>query len=288
MEIFVLKDKQKLNIPFHIETIGNSYSPSFHSHDCFEMTYVLRGSAVHAIGDMSYGMSEGALIVVSGMLSHAIIPDDDFTAYRILFDKELVSECFETFKDDIGFIRMFTLSSTAVTNNSHFSRLSIEDAETRTRFRVIFEKLSAEYSRGGDDGIIMIKNLVSELIVLTVRSFADRVARKRNINLLMTTASGYIEENLGNNLRVAEIAKMLNISTRHFNRAFKKFFNYSPQEFIIYLRTNKAKGMLAFTTINITDIAAACGFYDCTHFCKIFRRQTGISPKEYRRKASSA
>lgn len=288
MEIFVLKDNQKLNIPFHIETIGSGFSSSFHSHDCFEITYVLRSSALHVIGDMSYAMPEGALVVVSGMLSHAVVPDDDCVAYRILFDKELVSECFKTFKEDIGFIRMFTLSSAGVSDNSHFSRLGIEDAETRTRFRVLFEKLSNEYSRGGEDGMIMIKNLMSELIVLIIRTFADRAAIKRNINLLMTTASGYIEENLGNNLRVAEIAKMLNISTRHFNRAFKKFFNYSPQEFIIYLRTNKAKGMLAFTTINITDIAAACGFYDCTHFCKIFRRQTGISPKEYRRKASSA
>ena len=288
MEIVVLKDKQKLNIPFHIEMLGSDSSSEFHSHDCFEITYILRSEALHVIGDMSYAMPEGALVVVSGMLSHAIVPDDDCIAYRILFDKELVNECFETFKEDIGFIRMFSLSSAGVSDNSHFSRLGIEDAETRTRFRVLFEKLYAEYSRGGDDGIIMIKNLLSELIVLIIRSFSDRVAKKRNINLLMTIASGYIEENLGNSIRVEDIAKMLNISTRHFNRAFKKFFNYSPQQFIIYLRTNKAKGMLAFTTITITDIAAACGFYDCTHFCKIFKRQTGISPKEYRKKALSA
>lgn len=288
MEIFVLKDKQKLNIPFHIEIIDNRYSSAFHSHNCFEMTFVLRGSAVHAIGDMSYGMTEGALIVVSGMLSHAIIPDDDFAAYRILFDKKLAEECFETFKEDLGFIRMFTLSSADVSDSSHFSRLFVSDAENKTRFRILFEKLSAEYSRGGEDGAIMIKNLISELIVLTVRSFAERVANKRNINLLMATAGGYIEENLGNNIRVSGIAKMLNISTRHFNRAFKKFFDASPQEFITHLRINKAKSMLVFTTINITEIAAACGFYDCTHFCKIFRKQTGITPKEYRKKASSA
>ena len=288
MEIIVLKDKQKLNIPFHIETIGNRFSTAYHSHDCFEMTYVLRGGAVHAIGDMSYGMTEGALVVVSGMLSHAIIPDEDFTAYRLLFDREVAEECFETFKDNIGFLRMFTLSSAGVSDTSHFSRLLVEDAETRTRFRVLFEKLSNEYAHGGEDGIIMIKNLVSELIVLTVRSFADRIARKRNINLLMATAGGYIEENLGNNLRVEEIAKMLNISTRHFNRAFKKFFSFSPQEFITYLRINKAKSMLVFTTINITDIANACGFYDCTHFCKVFKKQTGSSPKNYRKKTLSA
>ena len=288
MEIIVLKNKQKLNIPFHIELIGNNFSTSFHSHDCFEITYVTRGSAVHTIGDMSYQMTEGAFIVVSGILSHAIIPDEEFAAYRILFDKEIAAECFDTFKENIGFLRMFTLSSDNIADTSHFSRMIVEDTETRTHFRVLFEKLSAEYSRGGEDGIIMIKNLISELIILTMRSFAELIAQKRNINLLMATAGGYIEENLGNSIRVDDIAKMLGISTRHFNRAFKNFFNASPQEFITALRINKAKTMLVFTTVNITKIATACGFYDCTHFCKVFKKLTGLSPKIYRKKSLSA
>lgn len=287
MKMIVLKTKQKLNIPFHIEKLDISNTEAIHSHDCFEITYVFRGKAVHSIGDMSYPIPVGAFFVVSNMLSHAIIPEEDFECYRILFDKEIVADCFETFKKDIGFVRMFMLSSTSVTNNSHFSRLLIENEELQNKFQIIFEKLLAEYTRGGYDGLIMIKNLLSELIILTIRSYADRIARKNNINALMAGAGGYIEENLGNPIKVETLAKRLNLSTRHFNRAFKNFFGLSPLQFITYLRINKAKGMLVFTTINITEIANACGFYDCTHFCKTFKQQTGVSPKTYRKKALS-
>lgn len=92
----------------------------------------------------------------------------------------------------------------------------------------------------------------------------------------------YIDENLDQELKVALLAERAELSSPHFCRIFKKSTGLSPHRYILLQRINKAKKLLESSTINLSDIALQCGFYDQSHFNLQFRNFTGMTPKAYR------
>ena len=80
----------------------------------------------------------------------------------------------------------------------------------------------------------------------------------------------------------AKLAAVCNISEVYFRKLFTKHFGISPKQFIIDVRIQKAKQMLAEGTFGISAIAEKCGFSNQYHFCRLFKHHTGITPSEYR------
>ena len=70
-----------------------------------------------------------------------------------------------------------------------------------------------------------------------------------------------------------------------FGRMFRSTFHTTPHQFLLELRVQRAKQLLATTTVPIAEIAAQCGFPIPSHFTTTFRSRTGVTPTEYRRNA---
>lgn len=82
-------------------------------------------------------------------------------------------------------------------------------------------------------------------------------------------------------LTVSELASLCNISEAYFRRVFAKNYGMSPKEFLIDIRINKAKQLLAEGALKINTVAAECGFSNQYHFCRTFKEKTGQTPTEY-------
>ncbi len=94
----------------------------------------------------------------------------------------------------------------------------------------------------------------------------------------------YIENNYTNKLNIDEIAKMVHLNGRSFLRRFKKATANTPLEYIQRVKVEAAKKKLESTTQTILEIMYGIGYNDEKAFRNVFRRHTGISPKEYQRK----
>ncbi|MEQ1840448.1 MAG: helix-turn-helix transcriptional regulator, partial [Verrucomicrobiales bacterium] len=79
------------------------------------------------------------------------------------------------------------------------------------------------------------------------------------------------------------LAALAKLSVPHFNRLFRKVLRLSPMEYVLSLRVQEAQRLLSTTQSSLSEIAAATGFYDQSHFTKRFRRVTGMTPSEYRK-----
>ena len=79
----------------------------------------------------------------------------------------------------------------------------------------------------------------------------------------------------------ADLARLCNISEVYFRRIFTKHYKTTPKQFMIDIRINKAKQMLAEGALKIGAVAERCGFSNQYHFCRIFKEKTGITPTEY-------
>jgi len=97
----------------------------------------------------------------------------------------------------------------------------------------------------------------------------------------------YIEDTLGQPIRLRELAALAGISARHFERAFRQSTGSSPHAYVMNRRLHMARDLLINQPeLPIDQIALRLGFSSSSHFSSAFRRQTGLTPTDFRKTLS--
>ena len=104
-----------------------------------------------------------------------------------------------------------------------------------------------------------------------------------DVPFLLKKVVKYIEENISSRIDINELAQMTRWSSQHFIRVFTQFMGDTPYQFILKKKMEKAKVLITETDISMKDIAFDLGFLSYGNFCKIFKRETGKNPDEYRK-----
>lgn len=93
----------------------------------------------------------------------------------------------------------------------------------------------------------------------------------------------YIAENLNEKLTVQRLADESHMSTSHFSRVFKQQTGFSPYDYVLITRLNKAKYLLQKTEMSVSSIAYETGFNSESNFIYFFTDNEGISPGKFRK-----
>ena len=99
----------------------------------------------------------------------------------------------------------------------------------------------------------------------------------------VTRAERYIAEHLSDPINLEELAQHEGIAYSHFRRLFRSSTGYSPWQYIIHLRLEMARRMLAGSDAKLRDIAEKLGFSTAFHFSSAFKNAYGSSPTVWRR-----
>lgn len=103
----------------------------------------------------------------------------------------------------------------------------------------------------------------------------------------MQRVLNYVERNLNKGMTLEEVADNVNISVCYLSRLFKKTLQVN---FISYLTTRRmelAKDLLRTTDFPVTNIAIELSYSDVNYFCKVFKKEVGLSPAGYRRSSDA-
>ncbi len=106
----------------------------------------------------------------------------------------------------------------------------------------------------------------------------------RELSSFVQKAVRYIEQHLGEELSREDIANHVYLNSAYLSRLFKKETGQSLTDYILELRIAKVKPLLERTNLKISDIAQTVGYDNFSHFTKMFKKATGLTPFEYRRK----
>jgi transcriptional regulator GlxA family with amidase domain len=144
------------------------------------------------------------------------------------------------------------------------------------------ERLAVEAFRGGawdyfsqPIDIKELSNRISSLLGIPLQQ------EKRNFNSLIK-AIKFINENYTKHLKLSDIARISCMSVSTFERIFKKEIGVTFITYVNRLRISKAINLLK-EDMSMNEIAVTCGFTSQSHFCRVFKNITGISPREYKR-----
>lgn len=119
-------------------------------------------------------------------------------------------------------------------------------------------------------------------------AFVDRALeyvrdRGKEVSPFVRKAIRYIEEHLDEDLGRDEIANYVFLNSAYLSRLFKRELGKSLSEYILEARINKVKPLLEETNIKISEIALSVGYSNFSHFTRMFKKATGLTPHEYRR-----
>ncbi len=143
-------------------------------------------------------------------------------------------------------------------------------------------------SKTPDNESEFLKSLLTmELFVWLSRSLRSQwetnlATKGHKLKEILESAKSYIDNNYNTDISLTDIASFVYISTSHFARAFKKYYNISPIQYLLSVRIEKAKALLEETNLKVGDIASSVGFSAQQRFNDIFKKHLGVSPSEYR------
>ena len=128
---------------------------------------------------------------------------------------------------------------------------------------------------------------LQQILILVQRI---RLERRPSVNTHiqeeMEYARCYFNEHYNEQINIEEYAESRNMSVSWFQRNFKQIANCSPMQYLLTIRMNNAASLLESTDYSMAEISAIVGYDNPLYFSRLFKKQNGVSPSEYRKLVS--
>ncbi|MBC7827791.1 MAG: AraC family transcriptional regulator [Chitinophagaceae bacterium] len=129
-----------------------------------------------------------------------------------------------------------------------------------------------------------INQLLDELLILIARQLTRLNNSRRDFPQTFLKLEQTLRENLSHQWTVEEMAALVGLGTTAFSEKVKNYTGFSPLNYLINIRISEAIKLLKQLDVNVTKIALNVGFYSSQHFATTFKKLTGYTPREFRKK----
>lgn len=284
------KEMFKKSIPFKVYCIsdGGVSGKIEHSHDYMQIWYVLSGSCEHIINNTSIPLTRGDVFVLPPFVTHKIKSIKD-TGVKIIGCEFLTSLINENIPTDGKWLSLFDftyIEPFLVSNEKVRPRLHLS-GKVQAKVEELMEEMLYEYDNEQKYYEINIKADVLKLLAIIAREY-DRSDDTENSDTIdkyreaVNKAIDFIDSNFTQKIYMDEVCKIAMMSQTYFCYIFKQITGKTMVEYINSLRMKKVIDYLRNSTKSITEICFECGYKDLAYFNKVFKKETGLSPRSFR------
>lgn len=247
-------DYYKINEPhprYHMRT---------HWHKDIEIIRITRGTLCATIDDTAHSLSKGDSVYIPGGIAHGATPYDCEYECIVLSPAIMYSSQ-----------KIRTIIKSKITGVvTFFNNKDIDE---------IFEIFSAKppcYE-------LKVLYLLHKVLWSALENQpSPQNAIEHHIDKIKPAIS-YIEENFASEISLSQLAEGCSMSPNYFCKVFKSATGQTPVEYLTTYRIEVACEML-LTGSKVTDTAYDCGFNDLSYFIHVFKKNIGLSPKQYAQK----
>lgn len=129
-----------------------------------------------------------------------------------------------------------------------------------------------------------VNQLIDELFIGIARHSTRQHSSQRDFPQTFMKLEQALRHNLAHQWTVEEMAALMGLGTTTFTEKVKAYTGFSPLNYLINIRISEAMKLLNRQDENVTDIALSTGFYSSQHFSTTFKKLTGYTPSEFRKR----
>ncbi|MCP9749733.1 AraC family transcriptional regulator [Ferruginibacter sp. HRS2-29] len=279
---------QKENIyePFSIKFVTADDCPRpGHGHNFFELVYVISGTGTQSINDNTFHYRAGHMFLITPEDSHS-------------FEIETTTEFFFLRFTDIYLKNSSLLSDNIqrlefiLHNANHRPGCILKNHSDKPFVGSTVEAIRHEFENKDLYNRELVQQMVNTLIIIVARNIARYLPEQVNMGTEEKAMDilQYIQQNIyyPEKLKASSISSNFAVSEAYIGRYFKRHANETLQQYITNYKTKMIEHRLQFSDKRLNEIAGEFGFTDESHFNKFFRKQSGQSPKAYRKEMREA
>lgn len=241
----------------------------YHCENTYEIMYVRKGCRKVFIKEHIYHIKAGNLLFIDKNTLHKSQHlSDEYERFVINFADDYIMPSVKKQMKILFEQRIYAPSKLSSTDKLFFS---------------IFSEWERLHKNDGvaQDNIKCYVNLLLTHFIRNNNAYAYYDVKFDNPSIERLVQ--YINENFKAQITLDDSAKMLHLSPSHLSRIFLKHTGFGFLEYLKILRIEHGKSLLADTNMSVKQIAFECGFNDSNYFSSVFKRETGISPLQYRK-----
>ena len=260
-----------------IENAGYSASVhgyALHAHNCYEIIYLRQGTLNVQVNNRQYEATGPSLIFLSKLENHSL---------------QVISEVYERFWLCISpscagnMIHNYVLLSLLSNRPEEFCHVMDVRSFASDADR-IFSACVEEFSSAMPYSAERQAALLSELLILIYRRNPVLFSTENNKTIsVIWKIQCQLEQNYAEKITLATLAAEHHISASYLSHLFKRITGYTVLQYLTMTRLSVARKLLSETELSITEIVYATGFSDCSNFSRLFKREVGCSPMEYKK-----
>lgn len=242
------------------------YQP--HRHVEYEINYVSSGNCVMHFGEEYVPLRQGACIIIPPYYEHGFIVDlkGGCKITQVEMQIDMPKDSVEPFTYCNG-------------EQPYYVIHNCEDVVT------FIEQIAKLYRHEWKNSYTELQLRLAMLqLLIALGHHTDKLDQQLNSiqNEKILWVLNFIHAHYDENIQIEAIAKQAGMSSRYLRKYFAEVVGMSCIEYITILRINKAKELFWETNKNVTEVAMAVGYGSSQYFCRVFRKQVGLTPKEYK------
>ena len=255
------------SLDFYVEKrISKTPIQNMHQHRSYELYYLVKGTREYFIEDRFLAVKEGDLVIIPKEIFHRTDGDGGLR-YLVHFseaflEKYFTKECLRPIINSLPFVFRGDLQQC----NQLLHWL--------TCLEVAFEK-----ERDNQEAIFA--GYLYQLLFAAANE-ENTYIPSDHVDERITHIVQYINENFNTISDIDEIAQRFYISKYHLCRLFKKKLGIPLVAYLNTVKIHHACSMIREGDDKLTEVAMQCGFNSSSYFCKVFKKELGVSPAEYR------
>ncbi|HHW00629.1 MAG TPA: helix-turn-helix transcriptional regulator [Clostridiaceae bacterium] len=241
--------------------------------DDYHFLLFFSDAPVTKINNCAYKPRKGSLLVIQPWEEIYGVPDDNKKRY----DKYIHIAVEKNF---------FRRIAKEAAGGGEYEFKRIQNVYSKQLLDLIgnFQREMMDY---GESFPLMLEGICIQIVFQLLRDLsADPAANKSKLskdNKYINKAIQFMHEYYSASISINDICNMIYLSPCHFKRVFKDYTGQTPYQYLMKIRLENAKEILRENEKSIEEVAKLCGFVNSGHFSTVFKRNTGMSPSEYRK-----
>lgn len=262
----------------HVDEFGEIVS---HSHNSFELNFVLEGNGRLDIGKYFYAVSGGEVFVVPPKVEHSYMFVGEGKIFHLLISEEFFTQFEDLLIKTDGYEMLFSTQPELRIKNGYSASLSLTEEQISSLSTLIKDFFDSELKTSDVLLGVTALNLITKIChYLSINNKSDDYDDTLKDAVKILT---YLNNNLDEKITLEDLCEKFSMSKITLLSEFKRLTGTTPQKHLNEYRLKTAYGLLVTTDKKVTEISKECGFYDDAHFCREFKREFGVTPKELRK-----